>query len=143
MSFRIKSGKVKTIPLQVTASTAIGAGALVAWSSGKLVAATSSSAPTVIAGVLVKAITATDDDYAVEREVLVQVPMEKNTVWEAAVTSGLVAADRGLYQDLTDSVTVNRAASSIDVVQCVRVLSTTLGEFILNIGAEASGIAGD
>ena len=60
--------------------------------------------------------------------------METNTVWEAAVTSGLVAADKGLYQDITDSVTVNRGASTYDVVQCQRVLSTTLGEFYLNIG---------
>lgn len=132
--FILKEGLTKNMRLQVTASTAIAAGALVAWDSGKLIAATSSSAKTVIAGVLVKAIAATDTDYATERLVEVQVPVEKNTVWEADVTSGLVAADRGLYQDLTDSVTVDRTASSVDVVQCVKVLSTTKGLFILNIG---------
>jgi hypothetical protein len=138
-----RKGKTKQMWLQVTASTAIAAGALVAWSSGKLIAATSTTAPTNIAGVLVKAIAATDADYADERLVAVEVDVERNNVWEAAVTSGLVAGDRGLYQDLTDASTVNRAASSYDVVQCVQVLSTTLGRFLLNIGPAGSGIAGD
>jgi len=52
----------------------------------------------------------------------------------------LVAADVGLFQDLTNSTTVNRAASTYDVVQCVRVLSTTKGHFFLNIGN--AGFAG-
>jgi len=138
-----RKGKTKVMWLQVTASTAIGKGALVAWSSGKLIAATATTAPTSIAGVLVKAIAATDDDYANERLVAVEVPVELNVEWEAAVTSGLVAADRGLYQDLTDSLTVDRSASDYDVVQCTRVVSTTLGYFILNIGPGGSGIAGD
>jgi len=123
--------------LPVTASTAIGAGALVAWSSGKLIAATSTTASSDIAGVLLKAITSSDSDYASERLVAVEVPAEKYVVWEADVTSGLVAADRGLYQDLTDSVTVNRGASTYDIVQCVKVISTTKGWFILNIGPDA------
>ena len=143
MAFKRKQGKTKIMYLQVTASTVMSEGALTAWSSGKLIAATSTTAPTSIAGVIVRAITAADDDYASERLVAVQVPVEKHVVWEAAVTSGLVAADRGVYQDITNSTTINRGASSYDVVQCVRVISTTLGEFILNTGAEASGIAGD
>jgi len=123
--------------LPVTPSTAIAEGALVAYSSGYLIAATSSSAAGTIAGVLVKAIAATDADYAVAREVAVEVPVEQNVVWTADVTSGLVAADVGLYQDLTDSVTVNRGASTYDIVQCVGVISTTKGEFILNVGCGA------
>lgn len=136
--FILKEGLTKNIQLQVTASTAIAAGALVVWDTGKLIAATSSTTGLLTAGVLVKAITATDDDYAVERLVEVQVPVEKNTIWEADVTSGLVAADRGLYQDLTDSVTVDRSSSSEDIVQCVRVLSETKGLFILNIGTDSA-----
>ena len=132
--FILKEGKTKNVQLQVTASTVIAAGALVAWASGKLIAATSTTAAASIAGVLVKAIAATDADYATERLVEVQVPVEKNTIWEGDVTSGLVAADRGLFQDITDSVTVDRSASTYDVVQCVKVLSTTKGDFILNIG---------
>jgi hypothetical protein len=45
-----------------------------------------------------------------------------------------VAADVGLFQDLTDASTVNRAATTYDIVQCIGVISTTLGLFHLNIG---------
>jgi len=135
--FRRKSGKTKTVPLPVTVSTAIAKGALVAWSSGRLIAATSTTACSDIAGVLVKAIASTDDDYADTRNVLVEVPVEKDVVWEADVTSGLVVADVGLYQDLTDSVTVNRGASTYDIVQCRGVITTTKGLFVLNIGTDA------
>ena len=129
--------------LPVTVSTVLSADSLVAWDSGYLIAATSTSAPTIIAGVLVKAITAADSDYATARLVAVRVPIEENVIWEGDVTSGLVVADRGLYQDLTDALTVDRTASSYDVVQCVKVVSTTKGYFILNIGPGGSGIAGD
>lgn len=132
--FKLKRGKTKFVYLPVTPSTAIAKGALVAFSSGKLIAATSSSAPQDIPGVLRHTIAATDADYALDRLVEVEVPVELNTEWEADVTSGLVAADIGLYQDLTDSVTVNRGASNIDVVQCIKVISTTKGVFFLNVG---------
>jgi len=136
--FRRKEGKTKIMYLPVTASTAIANGALVAWSGGKLIAAANNPAPETIVGVLRKTIAATDADYAVDlRPVPVEVPVEMNTVWEADVTTGLVAADVGLYQDLTDASTVNRAASTYDVVQCVKVLSTTKGLFHLNIGTLA------
>ncbi|MCK9370268.1 hypothetical protein M0R04_10210 [Candidatus Dojkabacteria bacterium] len=135
--FILNKGKTKFQWLPVTASTVLSKGALVAFSSGKLIAATSTTAPSDIVGVIRHAIAATDSDYATERLVEVEVPVEKNTVWEAAVTSGLVAADIGLYQDLTDSVTVNRGASTYDVVQCIKVISTTKGLFFLNIGADA------
>lgn len=131
------AGKTKKIYLPVTASTAIAEGALVAFSSGKLIAATSTTAGSDIVGVLVKAITSSDSDYASERLVAVEVPIEREVLWEAAVTSGLVATDVGLYQDLTDSVTVNRAASTYDIVQCRKVISTTKGLFVLNIGPDA------
>lgn len=132
--FKLKRGKTKFVWLPVTASTAISAGALVAFSSGYLIAATSSTAPESIVGVLRHTIAATDADYAVARLVEVEVPVELFTEWEADVTSGLVAADVGLYQDLTDASTVNRAASTYDVVQCIKVISATKGVFFLNIG---------
>jgi len=124
--------------LPVTPSTAFPAGALVAFSSGKLIPATSTTPASSIVGVIRHAITASDSDYAKDRLVEVEVPVEKYVVWEADVTSGLVAGDIGLYQDLTDSVTVNRAASTYDIVQCVKVISGTKGWFILNIGPDAS-----
>ena len=137
MAFRRIQGKTKMMKLPVTASTAITAGALVAFSSGYLIAATASSEPYAIAGVLKKTIASTDSDYATARSVEVEVPIEKAVVWEFDVTSGLVAADVGKHCDLTDSLVVNRGASSLDIVQITKVLSTTKGQGILNIGAGA------
>lgn len=133
MAFKVKAGKVKNVWLPVTASTAIARGALVTFSSGKLVAATDGTTNANLIGVLDKAIVATDDDYADERLVPVTVPLEKHVVWEADVTSGLVAADIGLEQDLTDASTVNRGASSVDAVKCVGVISSTKGLFWLKL----------
>jgi hypothetical protein len=138
-----KQGKTKFMWLPVTVSTTFSEGGLVEWSSGYLIEFTATSAGSNCPGVIRHAITAADADYAVARLVEVEVPVEKNVVWQAPVTSGLVAADRGLFQDVTDNLTVNRAASTYDVVQCVKVLSTTSGLFVLNIGTESLGVVGD
>ena len=136
--FTRRQGKTKTMYLSVTPSTALSKGALVAWSSGKLIAATSTTAPSAIQGVLKAAIAATDSDYASDRLVGVEVPVEKNVVWEADVTATAVATDQGGFFDLTDSLTVNRAASTYDVVQMTKYLSATKAEGVLNIGTDAS-----
>ncbi len=128
MAFKLKSGKTKIVWMPVTASTAIAEGTLVVRSSGLLVAATSSTSPLLIEGVLRKAIAATDDDYATSaRLVPVEVPVERLCLWEFDVTSGLVIGDCGAECDLTDGATVNRAAGSVDVVTPEFVISTTKG----------------
>lgn len=137
-----KQGKTKFMWLPVTVSTTFSDGGIVSWDSGYLIEATSSTAPSNHVGVIRHDITAADDDYAVARLIEVEVPVEVNVVWEGDVTSGLVAADRGLFQDLTDNLTVNRAASTYDTVQCVRVKSTTKGYFILNLGIGGMGVVG-
>jgi len=137
-----KQGKTKFLWLPVTTSTTFSAGGLVAWSSGYLIEATSSSAPSTIAGVIRHSIAATDSDYATARLVEVEVPVENNVLWEADVTATLVVADRGLYCDLTDNLTVNRAASTYDVVQVVKYISTTKADVILNIGVSGCGVIG-
>lgn len=133
MAFKPKAGKVKIVYFPVTPSTALSADSIVTFTSGKLVAATAGTTLQNISGVLVKAITASDADYASDRLVGVQVPLENNTLWEADVTSGLVAADVGIYCDLTSATHVNRGASSIDVALCVGVISSTKGLFQLGI----------
>lgn len=134
MTFSVKKGKVKTVWLPVDASGgAMPKGSLVTLTSGIIELATSSTANTAIVGILDKAVATTDDDYAVARLLPVIVPVEKHVEYEADVTSGLVAADIGLEQDLTDHLTVNRGASSVDVAKCVAVLSSTKGVFFLKI----------
>lgn len=134
-----KRGKTKFMWLPVTVSTTFSEGGLVAWSSGYLIEATSSTAGSSIVGVIRHAIAATDDDYATHRMVEVEVPVEKNVEWEADVTATLVVADRGLYCDLTSNLVVNRAASTLDIVQVTRYISTTKADVILNIGPESLG----
>jgi hypothetical protein len=134
MSFTIRRGKTKKTPLPVTPSTAFAKDSLVTFSSGKLIPATSSTASVDIIGIIPKAIASTDTDYASDRLVPILVPLEKYTVCEADVTSGLVAADVGLEVDLTDASTVNRGANSVKVVKCVQVLSTTKGLFQVKFG---------
>lgn len=129
--FVLKKGKTKFIYLPVTTSTAITAGTLVSFASGLLVAATSSSASVDIIGVLRHTIASTDVDYATARLVEVEVPVERNTVWDADVTTGLVAADIMKEVDLTDGNNVNRGASSIKAVRPVVVYSTTKGQFLV------------
>ncbi len=132
MAFKIKSGKIKNVYLPVTPSTVLAKDSIVTFSSGKLIAAVAGTTLQNIVGVVPKAITATDTDYASDRLIAVQVPIEPNTVWEGDVTSGLVAADVGLFVDLTSSTHINRGASTIDVAFCVGVISSTKGLF--NIG---------
>ena len=131
MAFIVKRGKTKKIPMSVTPSTAFSKDALVTFSSGKLIPATSSTPAVDIIGIIPKAIASTDSDYASDRLVEILVPVEKNIVVEADVTSGLVAADVGLEVDLTNSLTVNRGANSIKVVKCLQVISSTKGLFFV------------
>lgn len=133
MAFIQKEGKVKGKWLPVTPSTALGADSLVTFTSGKLVAATAGTAAVDLIGVLVKAIASTDSDYASDRLVEVLVPEEKHVLWEADVTSGLVATDVGAEVDLTDASTINRAAGSVDVAKVIRRISATKGLFWLKL----------
>lgn len=129
MSFLLRKGKVKTVYLPVTTSTAFTKDTLVTFSSGLITAAASGTASADIVGVIRKTIASTDSDYATSRLVPVDVPVERFTVWEADVTSGLVAADILAEVDLTDAGTVNRGASSVKAVRCVQRISATKGLF--------------
>ena len=138
-----KQGKTKFMYFPVTASTAFKAGSVVALSSGKLIPATNTTAGNVCVGVIRHAITSSDADYALERMVEVEVPVEKNVVWEADVNDGTLATTSvGLYFDLTtddDGSGVDQSASDLDIAFCTKFISTAKGEFILNIGPESLG----
>lgn len=141
MAFRRVQGKTKIMWLPVAASAgAVANGSLMAFSSGTLVPATNTVDSFYIIGVIRKAITTADSDYATARLVPVEVPVEKNVVWEADVTVGtLVAGSVGLYFDLTtadDGSGVDQSASSLDICLCTKFISASKGQFILNIGSE-------
>lgn len=146
MAFIRKKGRTKFVYLPVAASTAstATAGCLVALVSGYIVPATNTVAPSAIAGVLVKAIATTDADYAVTRDVAVEVPIEKGVEWEAPVSAGtLAAASVGAFFDIgTDDlgISVDQSATTYDIVRCTKYISATKGWFELNMAAD--GIAG-
>jgi hypothetical protein len=125
-------GKTKFMYLPVTPSTALSVNSLLTWSGGLLVAAAAGTAADNIVGILRHAITSTDDDYADSRLVEVEVPVEKNVEYEFD-TSGLVAGDLGADVDLTDAVTVNRAATAVGVVRVLKRISATKGIGLIRI----------
>lgn len=134
MAFIPKKGRWKRIQLPVTPSTALSANSLVTQTSGLLVAATDGTTAANILGIVEKAIASTDSDYASSRTVSVLVPTERFAVVEADVTATLVVGDIGLYIDLTDASTMNRAASTTDIGLVVGFISTTKGLVSLRIG---------
>jgi len=141
MAFIRQSGKTKVMWLPVAASAgAVANGSLMAFSSGTLVPATNTVDSFSIMGVIRKAITTADSDYATARLIPIEVPVEKNVVWTADVTVGTLAASSvGLYFDLTtadDGTGIDQSASSLDIAQCVKYRTAAKGDFILNMGAD-------
>jgi len=133
MSFRIVKGpQSKNVYLPVTPSTALPARSLVTFASGKLVAATAATTAANIAGILVGAITADDADYADDRLVGVEVPTQKQAIYEFPGT-GFDATDIGVDVDLTDNVSVDGATSNVGVVRITKVLSATKAQGYLKI----------
>lgn len=131
MSFLLRTGRTKTMYLPVTTSTALTKNYLVTFSSGLLIAATSSTAAVDHVGVGLKTIASTDSDYATARTIPVQVPLDRYTEWEGDITATAVATDIGAEVDLTDAGTVNRGASSIKAVRMTKFISATKGIFCI------------
>ena len=141
MAFIRKRGKTKFMYFNWDASSgAIAAGSLmmIGGDTGYTKIATSTTPAEEIMGVLRHAIATTDANYAVDHPVEIEVPVELNVVWEADVTASLATTNVGKVCDLTDAATVNAAASTYDIALCTGYISTTKGEFILNVGALAS-----
>lgn len=133
MAFKLFKGRTETRWLPVTTSTTFTAGDIVAWASGLLIKATTTSAAKTHVGVIKKTIASTDADYATARLVPVEVPMGKMVEWRSTGTA-LVATENGLWMDLTAAGAVDRAGSTYDAVQQKSILSSTEGIFILNLG---------
>ncbi len=140
--FKVKRGKVKKMWLPMTTGVAIAEGSLVYFTSGRLAAATSTTAGNLIIGVIAKTLTSASTEYSTNSDVPVIVPVEKNVEWEFLGAS-LSTSTVGTYLDITNAYTVNGAASSYDIVFQTEYISATKGVGILNIGPESLGVAGD
>jgi hypothetical protein len=108
MAFKKVKGKTKIEWLPVTVSTALSKDSLVEFTSGYIAAADDNEAAADIRGVLIKAIAATDSDYATARLVPIMVPVEKHVVWEADTADTYVQATHGGVEcGIANSTTVD------------------------------------
>ena len=126
MSFRVYKGRVKQEWFPVTTSTALAKGTLVEFTSGLIAGADADETAGGVRGVLVKAIAATDADYATARKVAVLVPLDKHVVWEATGTGTFVATDIGVEYGISDSATVDKAETSTVHFLVTEFVSATL-----------------
>lgn len=90
-------------------------------------------------GIVQEDVTATDARYTTAGEISVDVLRPGDLV--RALAAGLTAAKEGTYMDLTDSLTVNGAATSKKVVFLVKYISATEGIFMVNALASVVDVA--
>lgn len=134
MAFKLVKGKCRVEWLDVTVSTALSANSLVEWTSGYLAAADDND--TDVAGVLMKAIAATDDDYATARKVAVLVPIERHTVWEADTADTFVlATHQGVECGIVDSTNVDLDDTTNDVFRPISGSGTKVRGYLKINGA--------
>lgn len=127
-----KRGKTKTINLPVTPSQAFVTDSLVKFTSGKLVPCIAGDAAIDVVGIIRKAIVSTDADYASDRLVPIEVPLEKHVEYELDIGTGTIAAtDLGTEYDLAGPVTVDQSATTDKVVKLVARISATKGVFLI------------
>lgn len=85
-------------------------------------------------GVSLKAVAATDSDYASNTKIPVDMVGEQD-VFEADVTGTLTTAMVGTYLDLSTDLVVNAGATSKKVVLCVGYISASKGLFKVTANA--------
>ena len=132
MSFIPSKGKWHIEYWAKKASTAFTKDCLVSKTSGAETVEPSTSATTNVLGINIKTIAATDLDYASKTQIPVLVPNSPTCEMYGTVTGTLVATtDPGTKFDLSDSVTVNKAATTTKILLCKKFISATLGVFSL------------
>lgn len=139
MAFKRKNGDSKVMHLPVKPSTDFSEGDLVTYNaSGKLIKASNGDNNRDILGVIREDISSTDDDYADDRNVPVEVPVDTYTVWEADVNSSLTASDRGKYLDLNNAGELDQSGTTNKYALVVKDIDSTTAEVILNIGPHSN-----
>jgi hypothetical protein len=137
MAIKIESGLWTTIWRKKKASTTFTANSLVSLDDGYVTPADSTTGAAdepclgVYEGPAISASTVGTYLYTNTAEVAVQVPIGPATV-RALVTGTLANTCEGLSFDLSDAVTVNKAATTYGVVTCVRYISATEGIFAIS-----------
>lgn len=136
MAFYPVSGSWDVHYFRKKASTAFTANNLVAFETNGTAGdpiEPADASDTKILGIGARTITSASSDYADNTRIPVLVPRDKSATMECDTVAGtMVVADEGLEVDLTDATSVNRAASSTDVLVATRFVSATKGHFIIN-----------
>jgi hypothetical protein len=134
MAFKKVRGKTKVEWLDVTVSTAFSKDSLVEWTSGYIAPADDND--TDIAGVIIKAIASTDDDYATARQVPILVPVERHVVWEADTADTFVlATHQGVECGAANSTTVDLDDTTNDVFKVISGSGTKVRGYLKVNGA--------
>jgi len=113
-----------------TASVTFTNGDLVMFTSGYVATATAQS--TKHLGIILKAVTSGDSDFASATKVPVAIPKAPFAEMEGTVTGTLATTDLGGQFDLSTAGLVNKAGTTYKVVTCTGFVSTAKGRFILN-----------
>jgi hypothetical protein len=130
MSVILKRGKTKMIDFPMTPSTALTADTFVKLSSGKIVACVAGDAALDIVGVNRKTIAATDADYASDRMIQIEVPVERHVEYTIDVGTGTIAAtDLNTEYDLAAAGTIDQSATTDKVAKLIKFVSSTKGVF--------------
>jgi hypothetical protein len=132
MSVILKRGQTKNIDLPVTPSTAFTADTFVKFSSGKLVPCVAGDAALDIVGVIRKTIASTDADYASDRLVPIEVPVERHVEYTIDIGTGTIAAtDVNTEYDLAAAGTIDQTGTTDKVAKLIKFVSSTKGVFFV------------
>jgi len=123
MAFYHIKGPAKTEPFQKTASIAIAVGSVIGFDGTNGFVEQAEAASTRIAGIALKKVTSSDDDYASNTTIPVVVP-GPDDVFEATVSGTATQANVGKRYDLTANTdgtaqSVNLSSSTYGVVTVV------------------------
>ena len=123
MAFIHKSGRGATEPFQKLASTAIAVGSVVGFhSTGYISQALTAS--TRVAGICIKKVASTDDDYTSNTAIPVIVPGEED-IFEADVSGTATVANVGKQYDLT--IVAAGTAQNVDLAVTTNKVVTVVG----------------
>lgn len=118
------SGPVKCVSRVKTASTALSLNSLCTYTSGRLVAAASSTL--VFAGILPRAVVSTDSDYAsASPTLLVDLSAPEATFLMLCGSGASATTHVGNSYDLSDAVTLNLSGTSYKQFTVVSVVDDT------------------
>lgn len=132
MSIVAWRGKFEKKYYRKRASTAFACNSLVSEHSDDDTITPSTSVTAASVGVCVKTVASTDSDYASNTRIPVMIPCDRSAELLCDTGSDIAVTDEGELHDLTDAVTVDPTASSVDLLKLKQFVSARQGIYTLN-----------